>query len=516
MNFSEEKKYYLEVGNAQDLTGFDRIMYRIFEILPGFLAWGTLLLTFIISATAPVFAAFFIIAFDLYWFFKTIFLSLHLRVSYNKTKKFLKINWYKKLKQKFPEDWRQINHLVFLPFFDESFEILDTTLMSLRASHYDLKRVAVVLGAEKRAGQEALMVASKIREKYEADFMSFLITVHPDDIVGELAGKGSNENWMGQEAKDKLVDKREMDYKKTVVSVFDADTQIYPEYFGCLTWHYLKSKKPHRSSFQPIPVFHNNIWDAPSFSRVAGLSCTFWQMMQQARQDRLTTFSSQAISFQSLVDMNFWTPKNVSEDSRVFWKALLAFDGDYEVVPLHYPVSMDANLAHTYWQTAKNVYKQQRRWAWGSENVAYLLFGSIKNKKFPLWQKIKRNFEHMEGFWSWPTNALMIFLLGWLPLALGGQEFNQLTLAYNLPRITRLIMTFAMVGMISSIVYSLSLIPKCPPRHKKRRYVWMVLQWFLIPVNLIIFGSLPALDAQTRLMLGRYMGFWVTPKERKD
>lgn len=515
MSLDAKKKYYLEIGNAKDLRGRDRRLFRFFEVFPGALAWSTLIAVLVLSWLAPVFTAFFIIAFDLFWLLKTIFLSLHLRVSYNRTQKYLKIKWFERLQFDFDRQWGEISHLLLYPFYNESFEVLDTTLNSLLQSRYDLKKLMIVLGAEKRAGRSALEIAEEIKKKYAPYFKDFLITVHPDDIVGEIAGKGSNETWMGKEVKKKLIDKNALDYKKIVVSVFDIDTQVYPEYFGCLTWHYLKAEKPHRSSFQPIPVFHNNIWDAPFFSRVAALSCTFWQMMQQARADRLTTFSSQALSFQSLVDMDFWNPKNVSEDSRIFWKALLAFDGDYRVIPLYYPVSMDANLASTFWETAKNVYKQQRRWGWGLENVPYFLFGSLKNKKIPLRLRLKYNFNQIEGFWSWGTNALMIFLLGWLPLMIGGQQFNQTALAYNLPRLTRWIMTLAMVGIVSSVIYGLSLMPKKPEKHGRHKYLFMALQWLTYPVNLIILGAFPGLEAQTRLMLGKYMGFWVTPKVRK-
>lgn len=510
------EKYYLDIGNAKDgllKTPGDRLFFRFFEMLPGALSWITLIGVVLCSWLTPVFIAFFIIAFDIYWLLKTIYLSFHLGVSYRRMRRSLKTDWLKQL-EAFPQ-WSQLYHLIILPMYKENYEVVSQTLDALINSQYPKEKMLVVLTVEERAGQESRKTGEKIKSQYQKKFFKFLLTFHPQGIERELAGKGSNETWAGRKAKEQIIDPLKIPYEKIIVSVFDVDTRVYPQYFACLAYHFLTCSNPHHSSFQPVPIYNNNIWQAPGFSRIVAVSNTFWQMMEQERPERLVTFSSQAISFKALVEMNFWNVKNVSEDSRIFWRGLLFYNGDYQTIPLFYPVSMDANLAPKFWQTVKNIYKQQRRWGWGSENIPYFVFGSWKNKKMPFWQKIRQNLKQLEGFWSWSTNAFIIFLLGWLPLVLGGEKFNVMVISYNLPRITSILMTITMIGLMSSAIYSTVLLPPRPPHYPKRKYIFMVLQWILIPITIIIFGAIPSIEAQTRLMLGRYMGFWVTPKTRK-
>jgi hypothetical protein len=89
-------------------------------------------------------------------------------------------------------------------------------------------------------------------------------------------------------------------------------------------------------------------------------------------------------------------------------------------------------------------------------------------------------------------------------------------LSYNLPHITRFIVALSMVGVASSAVLSVLLLPKPSGGLTVKDYSVFILQWVLMPFTLIIFGAFPGLEAQTRLMLGGKwrLGFWVTPKGR--
>ncbi len=508
-----EKKQYLKIGFSPELEGRDRLIYRALEIFPGFLAWLTLVGVVAASYWFPVEAAFFIIIFDLYWLIKTVFLSFHLRANWRRMQENIKTSWRERLEHFHCE---HIWQLVILPMANEHYEVVHGSISAIAKSIWPKGRMIIMLSYEENYQEHGEKIAEKVKADFGTAFPHLLTTMHPKNLEGEAPGKGSNETWAGREAKKIFVDPKNIPYENVIVSCFDIDTQISPQYFEILTWNFLTAKNPTHSSYQPVPVFNNNIWDAPALSRVVATSCTFWQMMQQERPERLTTFSTHSMSLKTLADMDFWQTNIVSEDSRIFWNALLFYDGDYESIPLSYPIFMDANLARTFWKTVKNVYKQQRRWAWGVENFPYVVFGFIKNKKISLRTKFYYIFNMVEGYWSWSTNAVMIFALGWLPIILGGREFNNTVLAYNLPNITRVIMTLAMVGLVTSAIISMSLLPPRPKNHKKIRTLSMVLQWILVPFTIIFFGAIPALDAQTHLMLGKYLGFWITPKHRKN
>ncbi len=492
---------------------------RLYEFIPGFLSWITIILMFFLSWLFPAGVAIFIILFDIYWLLKTIYLSLHLRSTFGRMKKNLKINWLAKLTTDYKlltTDWANIYHLVILPMYEEPYEVVKESFNALVNINYPKDKFIVVLATEQRAEEVAQQTAKKIEEDYGNKFFKFLTTAHPENLPNEIPGKGSNETWAGKQAKI-LIDQLKIPYENILVSVFDVDTQVPFDYFSILTYKFLTAKYPQRSSFQPISLFTNNIFQAPALARVIAFSSTFWHMIQQSRPERLTTFSSHSMPFKAIMEIGFWQTDIVSEDSRIFWQCYTHYNGDWRVVPLDYPVSMDANVAPTFWQTMINQYKQQRRWGWGCENIPYLLNGFNKNKKIPWTKKLYWKFNYMEGFHSWATNSLIIFALGWLPIILGGSDFKFSILSYNLPLVTKTIMNLAMIGIITSAILGIVLLPPKPAWFKPHHYLLYFVQWILMPFTLIIFGAFPALESQTRLMLGgKYrLGFWVTPKHRE-
>lgn len=548
----------------------ERKTQRALEMIPGTLAWSTLLGMFVLSFFAPVAASLAIIIFDIYWIYRIIFISYYSVKAHLQLEEGKKIDWWdrcqnivhpeaylnilsdriaqfkdvlkavgyvrfrergimkKNIRQakKFSKevealiplkdqiiDWREIVHVVLLPTAGEPAEIIEPAIQSLADCNFPKSQMIVLLATEEREDEKSRLAKVKyLREKFNGVFKDFLVTTH---IVadGEMKCKASNATFAAKELQ-KYLDERGIDYKRVIFSNFDCDSVAHPEYFAALTYEFITNPKRLQRAYQPLPMYHNNLWDTNSVVRLVVTGSSFWHLYQSTRHE-MVTFSSHSESFDTLVKVGFWPVNMISEDSVIYWKCLTYFHGDYEVQPIRLPISLDAVLAETYWKTIKNQYKQKRRWAYGIENFPVTMRALWPDTLIPLKKKLMVTFEMLEGHYSWATTSFLLMFLGWLPLVLGGQEFRQSVLAHNLPIITQTLMTTAMFGLIVSVPLSMLSLPKKPEKYHWSRYFVMLFQWVLSPVVAFL-SAFPAIDSQTRILTGNYFGeFWVTEKMRK-
>ncbi|HEX3095681.1 MAG TPA: glycosyltransferase family 2 protein [Patescibacteria group bacterium] len=527
---------------------------RFWEILPGLSIWTVFIGSIVLSFEKPIWVAIFIVCFDLYWLLKALNTSVHLISSYRKFRVYVKIDWLlltamlhdraklldhmntsmthaeKSLEKKFfaqeiarlknaPDNgvinrpYTDFYHIIVIPFVDEPVEVLTSTIEALVNSQYPHEQMILLLASEERAGQPAADLAKQMLEKFEDKFFKMWVTVHPDGLEGEIKGKSANTSFAVSSILPRLAELN-IPEDDVLISNLDSDTIVHPQYFARVTYAFQTSDKPYRRSYQPIAVYNNNIWDSPAFIRVVSVSNSFWQFTESSRPDRLRTFASHTMTLRALTEVGFWKKDIINEDGYIFWQCYLHYKGDYQVVPLFIPVSLDTCLADTFWQTLKNQYKQKKRWAYNVEYYPTLVPALIKSKA-PFWDRMYKLYQYIEGDFNWAAASLLITVLGRLPLLVGGSEFGETVVAYNLPHITSTIMTIALGFLIFSVYINLILLPERPKKYSVWRSIMMYLQWVLVPFTSLIFGSLPAIEAQTRLMFGWYLEFFVTPKSRK-
>ncbi|MEK7556794.1 MAG: glycosyltransferase family 2 protein [Patescibacteria group bacterium] len=489
---------------------------RIWQVIPGLLSWTTLIGLTVLAFWLPFWIAIFVIVYDVYILIRAVYMSIHLVYAYNKLKRSSSTPWRKKLEDLPTQevDWRNVHHFIVLPTYDEEMEVLRGSIRALAGSDFPLSQMHVVVGFEERSGEDARSRAAALHEEFDHVFGTFMTTFHPDGSPGERRVKSANATWALRRLEEKTAP-LDIPVRHILVSNFDSDTVVHGNYFSYLTHVFITHPDRYHVSYQPIPLYNNNLWDAPAFSRVIATGSTFWQLIESTRPERLVTFSSHSMTLQALHDVGYWQRDIVSEDSRIFWQCLLRYNDRYRTEPLYTTVSMDAALTPTLPRTLVSQYRQQRRWAWGIENFPYLVEGFISNKSIPWRRKAMYLFRTLEGHYSWATAPIIVAGLGWLPILFGGPEFHTTVLSYSLPFITRTLMTAAMFGLVISASIAFMLLPQKPERVRPWRYGGMVLQWALVPVMATVLSAFPALDAETRLMLGRDLNFHVMQKTRR-
>jgi cellulose synthase/poly-beta-1,6-N-acetylglucosamine synthase-like glycosyltransferase len=510
--------------------------YRAFEILPGALTWSILIFPFVLSLISPHATVFFIIAYMLLWFVKAIGLNIRGLQGFRMLDRHQKLPWDKMLaelqsgKVSQPEaqipSWhyetvRRLQetpplvqpddqlHAVIVATYNEAREVLEPTFQSIMASKYDMKKVIIVLAYEERGGPEVDVNANALITEYKEHFKHAMAVKHPKDIEGEVIGKGGNITYAGRELQ-KYLEAEGIDPKRVIVTSLDADNRPHKYYLSALSYLYTASPDPIKVSYQPVPMFTNNIWDAPAPMRVIATGNTFWNVVLSLRPHMIRNFSSHAQSMQALIDTDFWSVRTIVEDGHQFWRTYFRYDGQHDVYPIYLPIYQDAVLANTFMKTLKAQFIQLRRWAWGASDVAYVLeTGYFRNNRVPKLDLTMKFLRLLEGHVSWATAPLILAFFAFIPLLFNPQDYA----ANQLPQIASRVQTVALVGIFVTLFLSLKLLPPKPARYKHHRTVFMVLQWVLLPVTTIGYNSLSALYSQTRLMFGKYIGkFDVTEK----
>lgn len=537
----------------QGLKGYEWFLQRTLEILPGAMSWSILIGMTWMAFSEPLSAAVLIIAFYLYWLLRLWYMTFFLIISYLRLSIEKETDWMMRIHamgmldgcvkgmQKSPPSanlqarfsgWlyrrqlevvarsgnlipsaREIYHVVIIPVAKESRAIYEPGVARLIEQRFPSQQLIVVLAIEERGGEQIRLEANTVQQVYRKHFSDFLVVVHPGGLAGEAQVKGANITYAASVVAG-VLQQRAISFQNVIVSCLDADTVVDLNYFSCLTYHFMICPQRTRASFQPIPVYHNNIWDVPGFARVLDVGSSFFQLVEATSPQTLVTFSSHSMSFQALVEIGYWPVDMISDDSAIFWKALIHYEGNYRVIPIPVTVSMDVAVSDSWRKTVVNVYRQKRRWAWGVENLPIVFRGFLHTKNFPLFRKLSYAFKLLEGHVSWATWSFLLGLIGWLPALFAGQEFSSSVVYYTAPRVSATIFHLALVGLGTTIVLSLCLLPYPLIGHPIMRKIGHMFEWLLVPVVAIGLSAVPALDAQTRLLLGAYLEFWVTEKKR--
>lgn len=543
---------------------------RILEIIPGAITWFFILAPIILSFFLPLVVAYFIIAFDLIWLIKSLRLSLFLVRGYSKLYRRQSLDWLKRLddledlptsvaarqsqldryskehprarnwlylsqrtaKQRFHylalkhyvKELEELNpgsvvkpseliNAVIIATYNETLETLEPSIQALTEVNYPLKQMFLIIAYEERGGTQTEANAKTLISKYGRKFGYAAAIKHPDGLHGEGKVKGANMSYAARELTN-FVNSRGLNPENIIVTTFDSDHRPHPNYFAYLTFLYASDPDRIHKSFQPIPMFYNNIWDAAAPMRLIATGNSFWMIMQTMRPHLLRNFAAHAQGLRTLIETDYWHLTSIVEDGHQYWRSYFSFGGNHQVVPVFVPVYQDAVLASTYLKTFKVQYVQLRRWAWGISDFPYVVQHCLRDRRISLIEKLQQNFRLLEGHFSWATAPLILTFVAWLPLYLN-RDFADQLLAHQLPIITSRILTLAMIGLITTVVISLISLPPRPARYRRTRNIAMLFQWILLPLTAIVFSAFAAIDAQTRLMIGKYLDWKVTEKATK-
>jgi glycosyltransferase involved in cell wall biosynthesis len=521
--------------------------YRFFEMLPAIISYGMVVLLVVLSIVSPLAAAMYLLLIIITVLVKAVGIATHTIGGHNRLNHAQNINWHQRLDQledpvisygkvraeqssgfdfdvhkenlrlmaadpdSFPKP-SELYNAVIIAAYNESYEVIEPTIQSILDTTYDNDKIILVLTCEERGGEAIRKTARALKKKFDQRFKAFHILEHPNGLPNEVVGKGGNITYAGRFLK-KWLEGEDIAYKNVIVTTLDSDNRPHSTYFDYVTYEYIVHEDRKHLAYQPVALFLNNIWDVPAPMRVIATGNSFWNIISSMRPHTLRNFASHSQPMDALVEMDFWSTRSIVEDGHQYWRSYFYFGGNYTVIPIYVPIYQDAVLSDTYGRTLKAQFKQLRRWAYGASDIPYVAARIFtKKRNVPFGPALARLARLVDGHVTLASTSILVAVGGWVPLLLNSQAARDIA-AHQLPEVVSGIQRVAMVGLLITVFLGFKMLPPRPQRYKRRRSVWMVLQWALMPVTAIVYSAFSAFNAQTHLLLGKYLDkFDVTEK----
>jgi hypothetical protein len=405
----------------------------------------------------------------------------------------------------------EVHHVVLVPNYKESLAVLEATIDGVARQRVSREQVTLVLAME--AGEPgSAEKGAMLAERYAGRFANILVTIHPAHMPGEIACKGSNQAWAAREAKRFVVDELRIPMERVTVTSCDADSILHDDYLEALGRMFVADSRRYSTFWQAPMFYYNNLWKVPfpvRFMAYFTHALIIAELANPAAQP--LPISTYSLSLKMLQDTGYWDPAVISEDWHIFLQCWFSRRGDVRLRRIFLPVSADMPDGATPWKALVSMYHQAVRHSWGAEDIGFMMqewpdSGAPFFTTARLYWHVLR--DHLMRSVPW-----FLFSSASLLSAMTLRGLNPLPLRYPmLSETLQWLWLASSVGLIVLLVVELRRFP--PPRLSKmpQRIFELLVAWVLLPIITLAFGALPALYAQTKLMLGLGLSWRVTPK----
>jgi hypothetical protein len=521
----------------EDLKASDRVdgypaqtpkwLKRVLEVVPGVLVWFFVLspIIFALIGLEEIFI-FYISFLIIYWVFRGIKFVVGIAIGIRRMRRDLNTDFVSKIREEGSKEFDELSYIYLCPVYKEGLDILEPSFEAWSKSDVGAEKIHVVVAMEESTAKSVQIPNYEIlKEKYGNQFASMQYYVHPKNIEGEALGvKGANINWATRNFVEKL-ESEGRDISKYLLITCDCDLRPDPKYLSAVTYKYLTVEDPEKKYYtSAIYTLNNNIWRVPTLIRVQSSMLTLvtlhnWTIDKyehtpflKSRFSAKETFSSYIVNLKTLKNVHFWDPQLGIDDSTFFWNALIRFEGNFTGEEVYIPTHSDAVENESMVKSYKSFYKQQHRWGWGVIVFPTTLAALIYDKRIPFLKKIYIIIAMYRQYIFFIT-VVYLMTFGLSLLGLFSKDYLFSSASYNLPNAMSFLLTILLLCNVFIVYYRRKITP-IPKGWKWWRHLIDFGEVALIAVQMLSFGFIPYLQADTEMMLGRGFkkNFYATDK----